>query len=64
MLFLPHELRNSGSEGCSVMIPDQDRFHTKQTLTEYDAASIGSAAAAEWRFYLHTAVELFRWQHF
>ena len=39
-----------------MMASDQGRFHMMQPRTEYDAASIGSAAAAEWRHSLHTAV--------
>jgi len=34
---------------CRVKAPDQRRFRTLQAPTEYDAASIGNAAAAEWR---------------
>ncbi len=34
------------------MIPDQNRFHTRRFLTEYDAVSIGSADAADWSDFL------------
>ncbi len=38
------------SQGCRVMVSDQNRFRTRST--EHDAAGIGSAAAAEWRLSL------------
>ena len=45
MIFVRAEIKRS--QECHVMIPDQNRFHTRRFLTEYDAVSIGSADAAD-----------------
>lgn len=50
MIFVRAEIKRS--QECRVMIPDQNRFHTRRFLTEYDAVSIGSADAADWSDFL------------